>query len=683
MNNAFWRTVFTFVCLAAAPAAAVTLSNPGLSVEIDDAQGTLTVTDREAERVWGPDPWLNGAGVLNAKKGDQYVWWKLSAASDVRVTRQGERAAEIVFENAADAKEKPGWRVRTRVEIAAEEPTFFLRVLDVRVGQGYWASTLQYPLRPFSLRTDVDRGAAVIPFWQGVVIPSYIFPMNGGRFCMWDDAQHQSGAQGELRYYNWDGLVMPWFGTHDDRSAVMGVVPYDGSVGMQWIANYNNSDFIAKKEFRRSRCPRIVSLTPTWYLNNVTPETRVTYHVLPGGDHVDMAKRYRRTAKEAGLFVSLEEKARKNPDVAKLKGAIYTGIYGGYPHYVNMPGMAFTFDELDRMVRDMHEVLGVRRALIHAWGTFSSYAPVMWPISEELGGAAKLKRVVDRVKDFGWLYSSYHSFVSLLEHDPKFNLDLAPKDDQGRPLLRGRWKAVDEDRWAELAAATLPKEMALIGQNADVTDIAFTGKVGEGGKKLADYLESTGLVLGTERGNEWLVPQFALFEGLVAGYRPHAMVRYSHPTPLFNLVYHDAIVNYGKIQDPNQLTNSHTGDYYMKSLRAMLHGDGPMVFFAPYEYEGIRPYLKFAARFLSPLHESIAFEELTDHRFVSPDFLVQSSEFAGGTRVTVNLGPTPYSSDAGPEIPGYGFRIRKPDGTITAGRFRHQAVVDGENVDFE
>lgn len=681
MNNILLATLFTVACIAPVTAQAATLSNDGITVQVDDARGTLTVTDREADRVWQPDPWLNWAGVLNVKKGDRYIWWNLSSAQDIRIIKHGDRAVEIVYENEPDTSEKSGWRVRTRVELLPDEAAFSIHVLEVKVSNGCWASTLQYPIRPFGLKTDVDRGAAVIPFWQGVVIPSYIFPMNGGRFCMWDDAQHQAGAQGELRYYNWDGLTMPWFGTHDERSAVMAVVPYDGSIAMQWIANYNNSDYIAKNEFHRSKYPRIVSLTPVWRLNEVTPETQLTYHILPGGNHVTMAKRYRRISKENGVFVSLKEKVEKNPDVAKLKGAIYTGIYGGYPHYVNLPGMAFTFDQLDDMVRDMHDELGVEHAFVHAWGTFSNYAPVMWPISEELGGEKKLKRVVDRVKGYGWLYSSYHSFVSLLEHDPNFNMDLAPKDDQGGPLLRGRWKAVDEDRWADLAKATLPKEMAAIGQNADITDIAFTGKVGDGGRRLADYLASTGLVLGTERGNEWLVPQYSAFEGLVAAYRQHPLIRYSHWTPLFNLVYHDAVVNYGKIQDPNQLTNAHTGDYYVKSLRAMLHGDGPMVFFAPYEYEGVRPYLKFAAKTLCPLHKRTAFEELVDHAFLSPDFLVQTSRFGDGTRVIVNMGPTPFEQND-VAMPPYGFRVVHPDGEAITGRFRHQAVVDGEEIDF-
>jgi hypothetical protein len=129
------------------------------------------------------------------------------------------------------------------------------------------------------------------------------------------------------------------------------------------------------------------------------------------------------------------------------------------------------------------------------------------------------------------------------------------------------------------------------------------------------------------------------------------------------------------------LTNAHTGDYYVKSLRAMLHGDGPMVFFAPYEYEGVRPYIKFAAKTLGPLHERTAFEELVDHAFLSPDFLVQTSSFGDGTRVTVNMGPTPFEQDAA-AMPPYGFRVVHANGKVITGRFQHQAVVDGEEIEF-
>ncbi len=48
----------------------------------------------------------------------------------------------------------------------------------------------------------------------------------------------------------------------------------------------------------------------------------------------------------------------------------------------------------------------------------------------------------------------------------------------------------------------------------------------------------------------------------------------------------------------------------------------------------------------------------------------------------VNLGPTPFRSKSGLEIPGYGFRVVKEDGQIVQGRFRHSVVLDGQEIGF-
>lgn len=673
-----------FLTLAAPPppCPALTIENAPLAVAIDDASGALTVTEKSSGRTWGPDPWEGAAGILEAGAGPASRTWNISRSGAVRVEAIGALGARIRFSNGTGEESGPPWSLAMDVAIAPDEARLILRLAEWTRADGLGQAKLFYPRHAFALKTDAERGAAVLPYWQGAIIPSYIFPMNGGRFCMWDDAQHERGAVGELRYYGWDGLVMPWFGMHDDKAAAMGVVPRDGSVGLQWVANYNSYHEVARRQHRRTTLPRILALTPVWHLPDARPGTEMSYFFLPGSDHVGMAKRYRQIARDSGLLVTLKEKAEANPDVEKLRGAIYTGIYGGYPHYLNMPGMAFDFEDLEAIIRNMHENQNVTRAIIHAWGTFENYPPNPWPISEALGGPVSLRRVVTRAKSYGWLFSSYHSFVSLLDHDPKYDIGLAPKDDQGRPALGMRWKAVDETRWADLARATLPREIEAIGQNADITDIAFTGRVGDGGRRLADYLASTGLVLGTERGNEWLVPQYHMFEGMVAPYRETPLARYSHPAPLFNLVYHDAVANFGKIQDPNHLASNLSGDYYVKTLRAMLHGDGPMVFISPYEYEGIKPYLRFAAEFLCPIHESIAFEEMTAHAYLSEDALVQRSRFANGVEILVNLGPTPWKSPMDGELPGYGFRVKKADGSALAGRFRHSAKIDTRDWDF-
>ncbi len=189
------------VSAAQAAAAAVTLSNDYVEVAIDGTSGTITVVDRVAKRTWKPDPWDNSAGLLQVSTPRESRWYDLSRNSDVDATRTSQHSARIVYRGKGSSTNESPWSVTVEVSIRPDAGKLSLRVIAVDVPEGHVARRLYYPARPFSLRTDVDHGAAVIPFWQGVIVPSYIFPMNGGSFCMWDDAQHRSFAIGELWYY--------------------------------------------------------------------------------------------------------------------------------------------------------------------------------------------------------------------------------------------------------------------------------------------------------------------------------------------------------------------------------------------------------------------------------------------------------------------------------------------------
>ena len=52
----------TLVLSMPCEATAASIANELVSVELDDARGSLTVTDRVSGRTWGPDPWMGSAG---------------------------------------------------------------------------------------------------------------------------------------------------------------------------------------------------------------------------------------------------------------------------------------------------------------------------------------------------------------------------------------------------------------------------------------------------------------------------------------------------------------------------------------------------------------------------------------------------------------------------------------------
>ena len=682
----FFLTVFTCFAndrngaLNAHPIDPIVLENDALKVSVDPKSGCFTVVEKKSGQVWGSDPWENAAGLLTLSdvKGKKQTV-NLSKCKKIEVSKTDAGTVTIQFLDPVleDGTVAKGVHIGTQLKL--DQNTEHLNVLITEYqGGSLKLQDLRYPSRQFSLKTDEDKGAAVIPQKQGVICPSYIFPMNGGRFCKWDDATYNNKSVGSLELFNnGTGLTMPWWGTYNEKSAVVGILEEDSRPDMMYNIN-NNGQYLFNPKGEMSPYQRIVFLDPVWKLDGDDRKMAINYHFIPGGDYVDMAKIYKKEAIKKGYFVTLKDKAARNPNVNKLPGAIYFGIYGGYPHYVNMPGMAFTFDELKEMIRTIHEDLGVDKAFIHAWGTFSNFVPHNFPISEELGGPAKLKAAVDLAKSYGYLYSSYHAYSPMLENDPDFTTDLMQRDEEGKLMNTGsRWARVDPKFQKSLAQKNIENEISYLGLEADITDITFaayreSGK--EGRLELAKYIDSFNLVNGTEHGQEQWIPYFDMFEGMTyLEDRPLSVI--SHPAPLFNLVYHEAIANFGKIQDPdNEVTAN--GDFRIKALRSMLFGRGTTIFFAPYEFEGMRPMIKMAQKLVSPVHEETFFSELLKHEYLSADYKVQRSRFSSGTEVVANLGPVAQKIEGDISIPGYGYRITMQDGSVKNGHFEVSLMTD-------
>ncbi|CAM4372382.1 hypothetical protein ZORO111903_16695 [Zobellia roscoffensis] len=660
------------------PVKSIVLENEKLNISVDEATGCFSVTEKTSGHVWKPDPWENAAGLLTLtdSKGKKQTI-NISNSKKIEVSKTGEYTISLQFSDPAfeDGSIAKGVTISTEIRLNPKTAQLDIEVLEHKAGS-FKLSDLRYPARAFSLKTDEDKGAAVIPQKQGIICPSYIFPMNGGRFCKWDDATYNRKSVGSLELFNnGTGLTMPWWGTYNEKSAVMGIVDVTARPHMEYNIN-NNGQHLFKGEM--STYQRIAFLDPIWKLEEEKGKMRMSYYFIPGGNYVDMAKVYQKEAKIRGHFVSLKEKLKRNPNVDKLPGAIYFGIYGGYPHYVNMPGMAFTFDELKNTIQTIHDDLKVDKAFVHAWGTFSNFVPHNHPISDALGGPEKLKAAVSLAKSYGYLYSSYHAYSPMLENDPNFTTDLMQSDAEGNLMNTGsRWARVDPKFQKALAQENIANEISYLGLEADITDITFAayrenGK--EGRIELAKYIDSFNLVNGTEHGQEQWIPYFDMFEGMTyLEDRPLSVI--SHPAPLFNLVYHEAIANFGKIQDPdNEVTAN--GDFRIKALRSMLFGRGTTIFFSPYEFKGMSQMIEMARDLVSPVHKETFYSELKSHEYLSADYKVQRSRFSSGTEVIANLGPVAQKIEDGTSIPGYGYKITMKDGTVKSGHFQVSLHMD-------
>ena len=225
------------------------------------------------------------------------------------------------------------------------------------------------------------------------------------------------------------------------------------------------------------------------------------------------------------------------------------------------------------------------------------------------------------------------------------------------------WNMIDDKYAPQLALDVLQKEVEVLKPNAIYTDC-------KQGAELRAFLQKLNLPITSERtgDSELLIPAYHRLEGVVPDAFKDPRLNFLE-APLFNLVYHDAVVLSNRWQWPDNEYSVH-GDYAVWALRNMIYGNETMYVTPAWAYPGIRPYIRNAVRVLAPLHEETGFEELAGHEFLSADFNLQRSTFGNGTVVTVNQGLLDQQLPDGTTVPGLGFRIRHADGSWTNGQFK-------------
>jgi hypothetical protein len=180
--------------------------------------------------------------------------------------------------------------------------------------------------------------------------------------------------------------------------------------------------------------------------------------------------------------------------------------------------------------------------------------------------------------------------------------------------------------------------------------------------------EELGLVTGGEHGRYWSAPFLHYHEGMMgggfyswpAGYlmdpkdRSEISQEYldyginpANRAPLFELVFHDCVVNYwywGACNDYLHQVMPELTD--RMTAMNILYGTPPMMWAhnhgLRWQVPEERELMLTIYRNVCKLHEVIGMQEMVSHAFLTPDRLVQQTEFADGTTCTVNFGKTPF-----------------------------------------
>jgi hypothetical protein len=191
-------------------------------------------------------------------------------------------------------------------------------------------------------------------------------------------------------------------------------------------------------------------------------------------------------------------------------------------------------------------------------------------------------------------------------------------------------------------------------------------------QELLQMANRCGLVVGTEGGIDcylpnlhWLETPMSMVRWTVGsmplpGWQPVTLkpdyelnIATTHRIPFYSLVHHAEIVSTWRWEDGFPRVPQYWQD---KNLWSVLNGGVPMYFLDREHLEKWRPQIAQTHRYVCDWVRKVAFAEMIDHRFISPDRQVQETVFTGDIGVVVNFGKEPYRLPDGQTVPGRSYR---------------------------
>jgi hypothetical protein len=473
----------------------------------------------------------------------------------------------------------------------------------------------------------------VIPFMQGVLVPK--------------DWPEKVWLYDTLSFGR--GLYLPWWGHQQADAAVLVLLETPNDAGCVFEHPPGGPTRIG---------PRWVHALRRWAYPR-----RVRYCFLEVGDYVGLAKRYRKHAIASGRFVSLREKIARNPRVEQLIGTpvIHTSIL----YHIQPDSSYYDKEHLEKnhqlvtftnRVQELETLAarGISRAYVHldGWGLrgYDNLHPDPIPPCPEAGGWDGLRYFAGTCARLNFtfaIHDQYRDFyLDAPSYDPRHTLIEASGE---RPFGSTWYGGRQSILCARLALghvrknhlAILDHDVDLRGAYLDVFAVVppeecyapehpmTRTECLDGRGACFDFVRSYGGIVSSEEPSDWAIPHLDLVHHGPYPLRPDpgAGPAMAIPVPLFNLVYHDALLT------PWSLGRGAWG-IPEKDL-GFLHGLGnaglPYLSLAPDDAELRR------VRTVCALHQRVGLLELTHHRFLDDSRRRQEFTYADGTRVTIDL----------------------------------------------
>jgi len=396
------------------------------------------------------------------------------------------------------------------------------------------------------------------------------------------------------------------------------------------------------------------------------------------GNYVDMAQRYRRYAIETGLFVSLKEKIARTPAVGDLIGvphmraSILRNLSPESDRYDTKDQSKnyslTTFDERTRQLREL-KAKGLERVLVFVSGWphlgYDRQHPDSLPPPEQAGGWDGMKRLVDTCREIGYPVIFHDQYRDYYLDAPSYNEQFAVREEdaslpaqqfpgsrfgdskQGNIPMMRHW---DGGRQAYLNArfqlGHLLKNYQLLFDHQIRTQGIYIDVIGyvppdqdfnpehptthtdamRGQIAMLNWARHNLGIIATEAGADWTIPYVDVVNSSGGGSKAILV-------PLYNLVYHDAVIVSFSARDEKTL------------LQGLLFGGVPEM---PINQTAVLEKAMGLMRQMCALHKRVGLLQMTKHEFLDGNYRKERTTFADGTTVTVDWDTNSYRIE--PEV---------------------------------
>ncbi len=611
------------------------LENAAITLRASPDGRAVTLVDRIRKTEWRIDP---SRRTFSPRRPDG-----TAGSAESLPNGQAERSGDAIVASYMVGTS----RVQMRWSLGADH----VRVrLDVE-GDGLASVDLPGVFRPASGRPQL-----LLPLYQGVLYRGGDDP--------WEETR-AAGAHGRLSLSMAAAL------------APAGALLATAEDLADWQCRFGEDGDGSYFTFQADRCP-----ADGWY----TREVRL-YPVDP--DITAIAKRYRARLRERNEFVGWEEKIARKPILENLFGGLMAFI--GYNKAPDVDYVGYA--------RRLHDA-GFERVL---------YYPVRmcnYSLDFQMGGDAPIWMTDDELARLhaipGAMLAPWGWFIEGLDDGSERMARIYRRDAAGNPY--NGWR-IEQQQWKLVCISSQVEEsrrrfegdlraMDWIHYDVNATRLGQAPCFAaahdlHGGRPLGSRgdTEWTRLLLGPDTNGNRIVSSEGFIDRYAVSYdigTTKLIPAWGHslfiPVPLTMLALHDSCVhdwwevyNYNLIPGmppmPQRIGLVGSGLARKKAAMDALYGSPPNVFPFGRQYAwtdvATRRTFSFtihlddaevqsalaAALPVTRLHRRIGKQELVSFRFLGPDYALQESVFADGTRVVANVGDRPRAADGIDPVP--------------------------------